>query len=349
MPRIKMAFVGAGFMGQLAHIANYFEVADCELVALAEGRSGLAQQVAQRYNIGEVYHDHKELAADPKVEAVAAILPYHLNYAVVKDLLEAGKHVITEKPMAVSTAQANELVALAQEKGLIYEVGYMKRYDTGVNLAKKFLDEFRESEEFGPLHFARTWCFGGRDWTYSIGDPVRTDEKVPDYGYEGKGFPDWISQKYRSLFDRILNVDSHITNLLRYLIMEDLTLDYVAWRPDKPFLMSGWSQSGIECVFECGNLAAPGWYEGVELYFPKAVIRIDSPPPLARQTYADVTIYSMGDSPEIRRPIPRPSWGFLEQAKHFVACVQGKVPPRSPASEAAKDIALAEAAVQLAM
>ncbi len=348
MDRVRMGFVGAGFMGQLAHIANYAQVAECELVALAEGRTELARKVAARYGIAKLYRNHQELAADPDVEAVAAILPYRLNYAVVKDLLQAGKHVITEKPIAVSTAAADELVALAQAKGLIYQVGYMKRHDTGVSLARETIEQFRQSGESGAADLARVWCFGG-DWLAGIEDPIQTDEELPDYGYQSSEFPEWLSQQHHGLFDRLLNLYSHVTNLLRYLIGEDYALEHVAWKPNKPFVMSGWSESDIHCVFECGDLKAARWYEGVELHFPQAVVRIDSPAPMARQTHADVTVYTMGDSPQSRRPIPRPSWAFLDQARHFVACVRGEVPQRSPASDAAKDIALAEAAIRLVM
>ncbi len=348
MDRVRMGFVGAGFMGQLAHIANYAQVPDCEMVALAEGRTELARKVAARYGIAKLYRDHKELAADPDVEAVAAIMHYRLNYAVVKDLLEAGKHVITEKPITVSMAEADELVALAQTKGLIYQVGYMKRHDTGVTLARETIEQFRQSGEYGVPELARVWCFGG-DWLVGIEDPIRTDEQVPDYGYQGLGFPEWISAQHHALFNRLLNLYSHVTNLLRYLIGEDYALEHVAWKPDKPFVVSGWSESDIHCVFECSDLKAARWYEGVELHFPQAAIRIDTPAPMARQTHADVTVYTMGDWPELRRPIPRPSWAFLEQARHFVACVRGEVPPCSPASDAAKDIALAEAAIRLVM
>jgi len=90
MRTVKMGFVGAGFMGQLAHIANYAQINGCQLVALAKGRDELACKVAEKYHIEQVYPSHRELADDPDIEAVAAVLPYALNYLVVADLLAAG-------------------------------------------------------------------------------------------------------------------------------------------------------------------------------------------------------------------------------------------------------------------
>jgi len=344
MRTVRMGFVGAGFMGQLAHIANYAQINGCQLVALAEGRHELARKVAEKYHIQRVYPSHKELAGDPDVEAVVAVLPYALNYPVVADLLAAGKHVLTEKPMASSVEEADELVALAEANKVHYEVGYMKRHDTGVNLAKRLIEDFTASQCFGPLQMGRAWCFVG-NWTYGISAPITTDEPVPDYGYRGKGPPRWMSPEQRQLFERLLNIDSHLTNLLRYFLGEDYSIDNVDWRPERPFVISGWSDSGVHCLFEGGNLPAPRWYEGIELYFAEAVVRVLPPAPMARQSSADITIYEMGSSPQIRRPLAPLSWAFLEQAKYFLKLVRGEVLPRCPAFEAAKEVRLAEAAV----
>jgi len=157
-----------------------------------------------------------------------------------------------------------------------------------------------------------------------------------------------MSPEQRKLFDRLLNIDSHLTNLVRYLLGEDYCVEQITWRPGKPFVMSGWSDGGVHCLFEAGSLPAPRWYEGVELYFAEAVLRIEPPPPMAHQTGAAITIYEMGSSPQLRQPSVRPGWAFLEQARYFLQLVHGEVPPRCPASEAAKDISLAETVVDMA-
>ena len=59
--KVRLGFVGAGYMGQLAHIANYATIGGCELVALAEGRAETAKAVAEKYGIQEVYVDHHSL------------------------------------------------------------------------------------------------------------------------------------------------------------------------------------------------------------------------------------------------------------------------------------------------
>lgn len=76
MSETRIGFVGAGYMGQLAHLRNYDRVDDCEVVALAEPRTELTARVARRYEIPETYSDHEELLAEANVDAVVAAQPY---------------------------------------------------------------------------------------------------------------------------------------------------------------------------------------------------------------------------------------------------------------------------------
>ncbi len=347
MNRVRMGFVGAGYMGQLAHIANYAALDGAELVALAEPRSKLAQEVASCHGIERVCHDHREVANDPEVEAVAAILPQRLVSPVVRDLLDAGKHVITEKPMGVSSEECAELAALAEERGLVYQVGYMKRHDPGVRLARRMLEGLLESERLGGLQFARVWCFGG-EWKYGIEPPITTDEPVPDGVSPARPSPQWIPQDLHGLFNRILNVDSHVTNLLRFLI-GDYDLEVAAWREGRPLVVQGWAECGASCVFELGHLPAPRWHEGVELFFAEGTLRIEPPPPLRRQAVARVVLHEMGERPRVIEPAAAPGWAFADQARHFLASVRGRERPASPASDAVRDVQLAEQAVRLVM
>jgi len=115
--KIRMGFIGCGFMGQLAHIANYARLHDeCDLVAVADVRPLLAKKVAARYGIRETYTDHRELLEKADVDAVAAIMYYGHHYAVVPDVIESGRHLITEKPMACSASSAREWKAAADAK-----------------------------------------------------------------------------------------------------------------------------------------------------------------------------------------------------------------------------------------
>jgi predicted dehydrogenase len=333
-------------MGQLAHIGNYALLDECEMVALAEPREELARKVADEYDIERVCRDHREIAADPEIEAVAAILRQEHVTPVVRDLLEAGKHVITEKPMGVRSEDCRELVELAADRGLVYQVGYMKRHDHGVLLAKGIIDELRESGRLGEITMARAWCFAG-EWKFGIEEPIATDESVPDDVSEARPFPGWIPEELDSLYNRVLNVDSHATNLVRFLI-GDYELQQAAFRDmSRPIVLQGWSESGANCVFELGTLPAPRWHEGVEIFFEGGTLLVEPPPPMRRQSAARVVLREMGDDPRTIEPEAKPGWAFLAQARHFLASARGEEKPASPAGDAMRDVELAEEAVGL--
>ena len=94
--KVRLGFIGAGYMGQNAHIANYAKIDDCELVALAEGRPDTARAVADRYGIESVYPSHHELLADADVDGVVGVMGFHVLRWMVEDVLNAGEPITTE-------------------------------------------------------------------------------------------------------------------------------------------------------------------------------------------------------------------------------------------------------------
>ena len=137
MKSVKLGYVGCGFMAQKVHIPNFISIPECELVALAEVRQELGRKVQERYRIPALYANHLELAQNPDIEAVAVSADFALQGEIAKELLRAGKHVFMEKPMAVSVEQAESIIAAGTESGKKLMVGYMKRYDPGVEYAAK--------------------------------------------------------------------------------------------------------------------------------------------------------------------------------------------------------------------
>lgn len=116
MEKIKIGFVGAGYMGQRAHIANYATLPDVELTGLAEGRTEIAKAVAQRYGIKTIYSNHQEMLEKAKLDAVVAIMHFNLHHAVVPDILEKGLPLLTEKPICVTTETGKKFLKQVEKK-----------------------------------------------------------------------------------------------------------------------------------------------------------------------------------------------------------------------------------------
>lgn len=95
MQKVRLGFIGTGYMGQVAHLANYAALPDCEAVALEEPRYQLASQVAARYGVQEVYPNHLDLLNNCDVDGIVAAQPYTHHLALVPDILNAGKNLLT--------------------------------------------------------------------------------------------------------------------------------------------------------------------------------------------------------------------------------------------------------------
>lgn len=158
MSAIRVAFAGVGYMGQVAHLRNYAFRDDCQVVAIAEPRPDLARKVADAFGVSIIYADHRQLLNDATVDAVVASQPHLRNGHIAIPLLEAGKYVFTEKPMAGSLEEAALIQAAAERGGVHLMVGVMKRYDPAVLAARELLLGFYASGEMGRLQRVRAHC-----------------------------------------------------------------------------------------------------------------------------------------------------------------------------------------------
>src|SRR5437764_14357526 len=189
---IHLGYVGCGVMDTSVHLPDLGSVQDCRLVGLAEARPRLAQRVAARYGIPPVYHSHLDLAANPSVEAVGVSAGFAQQGEIAADLLRAGKHVFMEKPMAVSVAQAERILAAARAGHARLMVAYMKRYDPGNALARATIARWRATGEMGAVLYARNHGFCG-NWTAGLDTAgmIATDEP-PEPAPYNEELPYWV-------------------------------------------------------------------------------------------------------------------------------------------------------------
>jgi len=127
MEKIKVGVIGTGFIGP-AHIEALRRLVNIEVTALAECSEELARSKAQLLGIEEYYGDYKQLLKNKDIQSVHICSPNYLHFQMAKEALEAGKHTICEKPLAISIAEAQELVELADKKGLVNAVNFNIRY-----------------------------------------------------------------------------------------------------------------------------------------------------------------------------------------------------------------------------
>jgi len=130
---LKIGVIGAGKWGQ-NHVRIYKELG-CELVGIADPDP--ATVAMARENGTKHFTDYMELL--PLVDAVSVVVPTNLHFKVVSDALSAGKHVMVEKPIATTYAEARKLIELAKRKNVVLMVGYLFRFNAAVLELKRQL------------------------------------------------------------------------------------------------------------------------------------------------------------------------------------------------------------------
>jgi predicted dehydrogenase len=130
---LKVGVIGVGYLGRF-HAEKYAALPNLILAGVADLNAEQARRVAGALNT-QAFADYRQLL--PQVEAVSVAVPTREHFAVVRDCLEAGLQVLVEKPLAASVADADRLVALARDRGLLLMVGHLERFNSAMEELKR--------------------------------------------------------------------------------------------------------------------------------------------------------------------------------------------------------------------
>jgi predicted dehydrogenase len=345
MAKLKLGYVGYGFMAQKVHLPNIAGIAECELVALAEVRPQARAKAQDRYRIPKVYETHRELAADKDIQAVAVSGDYYAQGQIAIDLLKAGKDVFMEKPMAISIEQGQQILDAERASGKRLMVAYMKRYDAGNVLVKSTIDQMCKSGEMGPITYVRNHGFCG-DWTAGLDVPFdKTDEAYPP---SNPVFPSWLPQQWQKSYVGYLQQYTHNINLVRWFLDAggDVKVRAVELGKDGISGVVVLEVGGVRTIIESGSVKFHGWEEHTQVYFRDGWIRTEAPPLLLKNVPATVEIYRGGGQDKVLSqtfPAGGREWSYKAEMRYFVDCVLTGKPFRSPAGDAMEDVKLFEA------
>ena len=149
--KLKVAVVGAGFAGQ-AHMQGYKNSKDADLIAVCDVSEERAKEAAEKYGIPNVFTDYEQMLKMDELEAVSVCLPNFMHKPATVAALEAGKHVLCEKPLATNAKEAEEMVAAAEKSGKTLAMSLNFRYQGTALTAKKLIDEGK----LGEIYYAKT-------------------------------------------------------------------------------------------------------------------------------------------------------------------------------------------------
>jgi predicted dehydrogenase len=148
MSKIRAAVIGVGYLGRF-HAQKYAQLDACELVAVVDGRPEVRDAVAAEVKTRAVA-DYRELLG--AVDAVSVVTPTPAHFAIAEAFLDAGAHVLVEKPITETPEQARALIARAAQRRRILQVGHLERFNSAILAAEPHLStpRFMECQRLAP-------------------------------------------------------------------------------------------------------------------------------------------------------------------------------------------------------
>ncbi|WCK53193.1 Gfo/Idh/MocA family oxidoreductase [Aneurinibacillus sp. Ricciae_BoGa-3] len=170
MEKIKVGVIGTGFIGP-THIEAVRRLGFVEVVALAAHGQESADRKAAELHIPKAYGDYRDMLRDSDIDVVHNCAPNHLHFTMNKEIILAGKHVLSEKPLAMSSEESAELLALAKKHGVVHGVNFNYRQYPIVNQLAAMI----KREELGKVNlvhgsYLQDWLLYDTDFNWRL-DP----------------------------------------------------------------------------------------------------------------------------------------------------------------------------------
>ena len=188
MKPIRTAIFGTGFMGRV-HLEGVRRVENVEVAAIAGRNADAAKRLGSGFSVPVITTDYRDILRDPTIDAVHICTPNAQHFSMAKEALNAGKHVLCEKPLATSVEEGEELSALAAKKNLRNCVCHNLRYYPQVQQMRAM----REAGDLGEIliaqgTYSQDWLLYDTDWNWRVetkaGGPSRCMADIGSHWFD---------------------------------------------------------------------------------------------------------------------------------------------------------------------
>ena len=319
---LRIGVLGAGQIAQAAHFESCVKARNAELYAICDVAEDLRERMAVAHGARRTFTDYDAMLADPELEAViiATADAFHVDASI--RALEAGKHVLCEKPMAISVEDAERLREAVVRSGRVLHVGHMKRYDEGIEAAKDFIDR-----DMGEMLSLKAW-YCDSTHRYVMTDAVQPAIVTSASSRRPSGDPKADRQRYLMLAH-----GSHLVDLARFLGGEIETVEarlresYGArcWFIDVGFA------SGAIGHLDLTVAVRMDWHEGFEVQGEHGGVLAKTYNPWYYKS-SDVEIFHESDA-TWRRPLAADGHFYRRQVEGFADAVLTGRPVRGATAD----------------
>ncbi len=197
MAKLRVAIVGCGGIANGKHMPALKKVAEVEMVAFCDIVEERAVEAAAKYGIpgAKVTTDYNEIANDPDIDVVHVCTPNRSHSFITVACLEGGKHVMCEKPMAKTAAEAKEMLDAAKRTGKKLTIGYQNRQTSSHQVLKREADAGR----FGEIYYAKAHAIRRRavpTWGVFMNEYEQGGGPLIDIGTHALDLTLWTMNNY---------------------------------------------------------------------------------------------------------------------------------------------------------
>ncbi|MBB3997873.1 Gfo/Idh/MocA family protein [Aureimonas pseudogalii] len=255
--RLRVGVLGCGPIAQFAHLEACVKARNADLYAICDAAPDLLARMAATYEPQKAFADYDAMLADPALDAVIVATSDAYHVPMTLKALEAGKHVLCEKPVGVSVEEGEALAATVARSGRTYQVGHMKRFDPALEAARDFV-----RDEMGEVLALKAW-YCDSTHRYTNTDAVQPLPVTSKLARKPGGNPKADLRQYFMLAH-----GSHLVDTARFLCGE---ITAVRARLREAFGAYCWF---VETEFASGALGhldltvavRMDWFEGFQLY-----------------------------------------------------------------------------------
>ncbi len=201
MSSLRIGVIGCGSIAQKRHLPEYAANPRAAIGAVCDSVPGRAQEAADRFGAPLAFMDYREVLEQADVDAVSICLPNYLHAKVAVEAFAAGKHVLCEKPMAGSVAEARRMVEAAAAAERVLMIGHNQRFMRVHQVAKQLVHSGRLG---AVLRFATAFAHGGPEmWSID-------------------GADSWFFRKQEAIFGALGDLGVHKADLMRWLLEDEV-------------------------------------------------------------------------------------------------------------------------------
>jgi predicted dehydrogenase len=355
--RLKIGIVGCGAIAQIQYLPLLRAMADeFEIAGLADLSPGLVQALGQHYGVAPArrFTDYHQLVQS-EVEAVI-VCPTFSHAPAAIAAAEAGKHILVEKPMCVTVAEAEAMVAAAERAGVVLMVGYMKQHDPAYRHAARLvaaMDDVRfvQVNHLHPdnrVHLARFPLLRFDDVPAEVRAEAAAAERRRNAEALGYAAPDEIPPAVELAFFMVLHSFIHdIGNLHGFFGPPECVVSTEVWRDGGGFTTTLAYAGDVRAVCTWVDLPElPVFEETIEVYGSRQRVVVSFPTGFSLGQPTVVVEHGLADGHPYRTELIWHENPFQIELRHLRDCIRTGQPPLTDGRAAVADIALVRDIVQ---